>query len=89
MKTITLALTGASGMPYTMRLLELLLARRGVNVTRLEIFDTLGLPDDIYSNPRVEVLISRLRAKVLKADPDHPLPLRARHNIGYLFLAEE
>ncbi len=71
------------------RLLELLLARRGVNVTRLEIFDTLGLPDDIYSNPRVEVLISRLRAKVLKADPDHPLPLRARHNIGYLFLAEE
>jgi DNA-binding response OmpR family regulator len=68
-------------------LLELLFAHLGKNVSRQQIFKALGQPDDISSNARVEVLISRLRAKVLKADPTASLPLRARHNLGYIMLA--
>jgi DNA-binding response OmpR family regulator len=68
-------------------LLELLFAHLGSNVSRQQIFKALGQPDDISSNARVEVLISRLRAKVHKADPGVSLPLRARHNIGYILLA--
>ena len=56
-------------------------------MSRQQIFKALGQPDDISSNARVEVLISRLRAKVLKADPTASLPLRARHNLGYIMLA--
>lgn len=69
-------------------LLSLLFAHRGINVSRRDIFSALGLPDDIYSNPRIEVLISRLRSKVKKMDPSAILPLHARHNIGYVFLDE-
>ena len=69
-------------------LLELLFAHLGTNVSRQQIFKALGQPDDISSNARVEVLISRLRAKVQKADTAVTLPLRARHNLGYVFLAE-
>ena len=68
-------------------LLELLFAHLGKNVSRQQIFKALGQPDDISSNARIEVLISRLRAKVQKADPSVSLPLRARHNIGYILLA--
>jgi len=68
-------------------LLELLFAHLGKNVSRQQIFKALGQPDDISSNARVEVLISRLRAKVLKSDPTASLPLRARHNLGYIMLA--
>jgi DNA-binding response OmpR family regulator len=68
-------------------LLELLFAHLGKNVSRQQIFKALGQPDDISSNARVEVLISRLRAKVLKADSAASLPLRARHNLGYIMLA--
>lgn len=68
-------------------LLELLFAHLGKNVSRQQIFSALGQPDDISSNARIEVLISRLRAKVQKADPAVTLPLRARHNIGYILLA--
>jgi len=69
-------------------LLALLFEHRGMNVLRRDIFSALGQPDDIYSNPRIEVLISRLRSKVKKLDPDVSLPLHARHNIGYIFLDE-
>ena len=68
-------------------LLDLLFAHLGKNVSRQQIFAALGQPDDISSNARIEVLISRLRAKVQKADPEVTLPLRARHNIGYILLA--
>ena len=68
-------------------LLGLLFAHLGKNVARQQIFKALGQPDDISSNARIEVLISRLRAKVQKADPAATLPLRARHNMGYILLA--
>ena len=70
-------------------LLKLLFAHLGKNVSRQQIFQALGQPDDISSNARIEVLISRLRAKVQKADPAVSLPLRARHNLGYILLAED
>ncbi|GFO59004.1 protein petR [Geomonas silvestris] len=68
-------------------LLELLFAHLGQNVSRQQIFAALGQPDEISSNARIEVLISRLRTKVQKADPGTTLPLRARHNMGYILLA--
>jgi len=68
-------------------LLELLFAHLGKNVSRQLIFAALGQPDDFSSNARIEVLISRLRAKVQKSDPAVSLPLRARHNLGYILLA--
>lgn len=68
-------------------LLELLFAHLGQNVSRQQIFSALGQPDEISSNARIEVLISRLRTKVQKADPAVSLPLRARHNMGYILLA--
>jgi DNA-binding response OmpR family regulator len=68
-------------------LMELLFAHLGQNVSRQQIFSALGQPDEISSNARIEVLISRLRTKVQKADPGVSLPLRARHNMGYILLA--
>jgi DNA-binding response OmpR family regulator len=68
-------------------LLGLLFTHLGSTVSRAAIFAALGQPDEFCSNARLEVLISRLRSKAGKADPAHPLPLRARHNMGYLFLA--
>ena len=69
------------------RLMRLLLNKSGTNVTYQEIFLVLGQPDDIYAKARLEVLVSRLRSKVLKADVTSRLPIKARHNIGYIFLA--
>lgn len=70
-------------------LLQLLFAHLGKNVSRQQIFQALGQPDDLSSNARIEVLISRLRSKVQKADPSVSLPLRARHNKGYILLADD
>jgi len=71
-------------------LLQLMFKHLGENVSRTDVFQAIGEPpDDNYSNPRLEVLISRLRSKALRFDPASPLPLRARHNIGYIFLAKE
>ncbi len=70
-------------------LLTILFAHLGKAVTRSTIFSVIGQPDELCSNARLEVLISRLRSKAAKVDPDHPLPLRARNNIGYVFLAED
>jgi len=70
-------------------LLQLLLSNAGQNVSRSEILKTLGQPDEISSYPRLEVMISRLRSKTAKADPASPLPLKARHSIGYIFLVKD
>lgn len=67
-------------------LLALLLSKAGVNVTYQEIFIALGQPDDIYSKARLEVLVSRLRSKVVKADMTSTLPIKVRHSVGYIFL---
>jgi DNA-binding response OmpR family regulator len=69
------------------RLMRLLCKKPGVNVTYQEIFLALGQPDDIYAKARLEVLVSRLRSKIVKADMTSPLPIKARHSIGYVFLA--
>ena len=68
------------------RVMRLLLNKSGANVTYQEIFLVLGQPDDIYAKARLEVLVSRLRSKVMKADCSETLPIKARHSIGYIFL---
>jgi two-component system OmpR family response regulator len=60
----------------------------GDNVSRKDIFAALDQPDDQYADKRLEALISRLRSKVRRSDPGFELPVCARHNIGYAFLAE-
>lgn len=67
-------------------LLQLLLANPGKNVSYHEIFAALGQPNDRFGKARLEVLITRLRIKVTKTDPDATLPIKARRNIGYVFL---
>ncbi|MDD2542310.1 MAG: response regulator transcription factor [Desulfuromonadaceae bacterium] len=69
-------------------LMQKLLEVPGTNVPRREIFKVLNQPDDIYADKRLETLISRLRSKVKSADTTSELPVRARHNMGYAFLAE-
>ncbi len=68
--------------------LHLLITTQGKNVTYQEIFDVLGQENDIYARARLGVLISRLRAKVQNADPNSMIPIKARRNIGYIFLVE-
>jgi DNA-binding response OmpR family regulator len=69
-------------------LIRELLAEPGENVPRSEIFKALRQPDDLYADKRLETMISRLRSKVRMADAGSELPVRARHNLGYAFLAE-
>ncbi|MBW4053861.1 MAG: response regulator transcription factor [Proteobacteria bacterium] len=69
-------------------LMQKLLEVPGSNVPRREIFTVLNQPDDIYADKRLETLVSRLRGKVKSADITSELPVRARHNLGYAFLAE-
>lgn len=68
--------------------LKLLLAVPGKTVTRLEIFSALGHLDDEYASKRVETLLSRLRSKVRTHDQHSEIPIRARHSMGYAFLAD-
>lgn len=69
-------------------LLRSLLRSPGANVSRQEIFQALHQPDDQYGDKRLETLISRLRRKMKIIDPQTELPIRARHNLGYAFLAD-
>lgn len=69
-------------------LIQKLVETPGHNVSRRDIFTALNQLDDIYADKRLETLISRLRTKVRAADPACELPVRARHNLGYAFLAE-
>lgn len=69
-------------------LLGSLVRSPGRNVPRQEIFQALRQPDDQYGDKRLEALVSRLRRKLKSIDPDVELPIRARHNQGYAFLAD-
>ena len=69
-------------------LLRTLLKTPGENVSRQMIFQALRQPDDQYADKRLEAMISRLRRKLKEVDPATELPIRARHNLGYAFLAE-
>lgn len=89
--TSTLLTPGRVSIPLTAQeciLIRTLLERPGVNVSRGDIFKALNQSDDIYADKRLETLISRLRNKVKAADATCQLPVRARHNLGYAFLAE-
>ena len=67
--------------------LKLLFAVPGKTVHSSVIFSALGHPDDEYGAMRVKTLFSRLRVKVHSLDPESELPIRARHSLGYAFLA--
>ena len=69
-------------------LLHSLIRSPGRNVSRQEIFQALRQPDDQYGDKRLESLVSRLRRKLKSIDPDVDVPIRARHNQGYAFLAD-
>jgi DNA-binding response OmpR family regulator len=69
-------------------LMQKLLEAPGTTVSRGEIFRMLHQPNDIYADKRLEALVSRLRGKVRSADAGCKLPVHARHNLGYAFLAE-
>jgi DNA-binding response OmpR family regulator len=68
--------------------LELLTRKHGEAVPRSELLIALGHTDDEYADQRLETLLSRLRLKVRKADPESQLPVRSRQGIGYAFLDE-
>ncbi len=69
-------------------LLRSLLKTPGENVPRREILQALRQPEDLYGDMRLETMISRLRRKSRSVDPQAELPVRARHNLGYAFLAD-
>jgi DNA-binding response OmpR family regulator len=66
------------------RLLQRLLYRPDEVVTSQELARTLGLLPDEYDKHRLEVIISRLRDKVLR-ETGRTLPLYARRGQGYRF----
>jgi DNA-binding response OmpR family regulator len=71
-----------------LRFLIPLLRRPGLVVDREDLLQALDQKSDIYAMRRLETMVSRLRAKVQKASPGEPLPVRARHGRGYAFLSE-
>lgn len=90
-KTSTLLTPQGVAIPLTAQeciLIQKLLEIPGANVSRSEIFKAFNQTDDIYADKRLEALVSRLRRKVRAADATCELPVHARHNLGYAFLAE-
>ncbi|MBI1753434.1 MAG: response regulator transcription factor [Acidobacteria bacterium] len=71
-----------------LRFLTPLLDQPGEVVDREALSQALEHIHDIYAMRRMETMLSRLRAKVQKASPGEPLPVRARHGRGYAFLSE-
>lgn len=71
-----------------LRFLSPLLERPGEVVDREALLEALDQRFDVYAVRRMETMVSRLRAKVQKASPGEPLPVRARHGRGYAFLDE-
>ena len=71
-----------------LRFLSPLLERPGEVVDRETLLEALDQRLDVYAVRRMETMVSRLRAKVQRASPDEPLPVRARHGRGYAFLDE-
>lgn len=71
-----------------LRFLTPLLEQPGTVVDRDVLSLALEQIPDVYAMRRMETLLSRLRAKVRKASPGEPLPVRARHGRGYAFLSK-
>jgi len=69
-------------------LMKFFLLNIGTDVPRATILDVLELPNEISFYPRLDVMISRLRSKVIASDPLSPLPIQTRYSSGYTFLNE-
>ena len=63
-----------------------LMTRPNHNCTHEELALSLGLPSEDWDKHRIEVIMSRLRAKIDK-ETGLPLPVRAVRSIGYRFHA--
>ena len=68
--------------------LDLIFTRPGEFVSYQQIYDSLEESGDCTSKARVEVMISRLRSKVQRADPAAQRLLRNRHKLGYAIFVE-
>lgn len=66
------------------RILKVLLDKPGRVAVTPELATALGLLPEEYDKHRIEVIISRLRDKVLR-ESGHPLPVLTKRGIGYLF----
>ncbi|MEI7614474.1 MAG: response regulator transcription factor [Betaproteobacteria bacterium] len=69
-----------------LRILQTLAKTPGEVVERVDLLRSLQLPMDLPGMQRLETQISRLRSKVRKESGAQPLPLHARHGVGYAFL---
>jgi len=69
------------------RFLAPLINQPGVVIDRDALARALDQVPDVYATRRMETMLSRLRAKVLKVSPQDSLPVRARHGRGYAFLS--
>ncbi len=71
-----------------LQFLSVVFAEAGAPVSRERIAEALGHPPDHYGQRRVDTLISRLRQKVKEEARGLDLPIKARHNLGYVLLRE-
>lgn len=87
----TLETPMGSSVPLTapeLVLLDRFLANPGITIDRQDLCSALDWESDERADHRLEALISRLRKKVVEASPGEPLPIKARHSLGYAFLSE-
>lgn len=70
-----------------LRILRALALNPGGVVERITLLNYLSQPEDLHAMQRLETHISRLRHKVRQVPGAEPLPLHARHGVGYAFLA--
>jgi two-component system, OmpR family, response regulator PhoP len=66
------------------RLLRVLLDKPGEVAVNLDLATALGLLPDEFDKHRVEVIVSRLRDKVLR-ETGRKLPILTKRGLGYLF----
>ncbi len=70
--------------PNQFSLLALLVERAGRIVTREEICESIWGPDEEVSDQTIDALVSRLRKRLLEADPNHDY-LVTRRGFGLMF----
>lgn len=71
------------------QLLSCLMAKPGQTFDRECLFGCLGWHYDGKGDHRLETTLSRLRTKVTRTGEATPLPLKARHGLGYAFLVDD
>jgi DNA-binding response OmpR family regulator len=72
--------------PVEFRLLEFLMSRCGVVLSRKQLLDAVWSHDRVFAERIVDVYIRRLRQKI-EADPANPLLIRSVRGFGYSFKA--